>query len=412
MARICILTAGHLSTCPRMLKAADTLARAGHRVRVVSARYIRWAASADADVVRNRPGLWDWTAVSLESGWSRARAGVRHRAAKLLAAVTGPVRSPVPIAARAYGRAHAELMKAALREPMDLVYGGGGALAAAAAVGQRAGVPYAIDLEDFHSAEQDDSAGARVAHALAGRIERDVLPRAAFLTAGSAAIGAAYRDTYGVVPLTINNVFPLPSSPPALSASMGEGLRLYWFSQTIGPRRGLEDAIRAMGMGEIPGELHVRGRVASAYLESLIHLAEDVAPALKIVPHDPAPPDAMVDLCAGYDVGLSLEQGHVRNRDLCLTNKAFTYMLGGLAIAFTDTAGQRVLARDLGAGAFIYTPGDVESLAQGLFHWAEDGQALLRARTAAWQAAERRWHWEHPLERGALLQAVERATAR
>ncbi|HTY76882.1 MAG TPA: hypothetical protein VMI34_03600 [Candidatus Bathyarchaeia archaeon] len=412
MARICVLTAGHLSTCPRMVKAADALAGAGHRVRVVSARYIDWAVAADADAVRNRSGLWDWTAVNLEGGWCRTRAAVRRRAANLLAALAGPGRSPVPLAARAYGRAHDELVDAVLREPMDLVYGGGGALAAAAAVGERAGVPYAIDLEDFHSAEQDDSRAARVAHALVRRIERAVLPRAAFLTAGSSAIASAYRDAYGVAPLTVNNVFPLPSRPPALSERVGAGLRLYWFSQTVGPRRGLEDAIRAMGMAEIPGELHVRGRASSAYLESLVHLAEDVAPALKIVPHDPAPPDAMVQLCAGYDIGLSLEQGHVRNRELCLTNKAFTYMLGGLALAFTDTAGQRPLAEDLGEGAVVYTPGDVESLARGLLCWAQDGDALRRARTAAWQAAVRRWHWEHPLERGALLDAVERVAAR
>src|SRR5206468_8520292 len=63
MARICIVTAGHLSTCPRMLKAADALAAAGHRVRVVSARYIDWAVAADLEVGRSRPGSWAWTMV-------------------------------------------------------------------------------------------------------------------------------------------------------------------------------------------------------------------------------------------------------------------------------------------------------------------------------------------------------------
>jgi hypothetical protein len=43
-----------------------------------------------------------------------------------------------------------------------------------------------------------------------------------------------------------------------------------------------------------------------------------------------------------------------------------------------------------------------------LTRWSQDEARLLRAKTAAWQAAARRWHWEHPLERGALLQAVTR----
>ena len=412
MARICIVTAGHLSTCPRMLKAADALAAAGHRVRVVSARYIDWAAAADLEVGRSRPGAWAWTMVDAgrrAGRWRHAGRGLRFRAAQVLAEMAGPARCPLPVAARAYGHTYPELVSAAaLGGPMDLVYGGGGALAAAAAIGRRAGAPYALDLEDFHSAEQDDSPAARLAHGLAERIERAVLPGAAFLTAGSAAIAAAYRDTYGVKPITINNTFPLPARAPALTSRLGAGLRLYWFSQTIGPRRGLEDAIRAMGTGGIPGELHVRGRVEIAYFESLVRLAEDVAPALKVVQHEPAPSDAMVDLCAGYDVGLSLEQGHVLNRELCLTNKAFTYVLGGLAVAFTDTPGQRALADDLGEGAILYRPGDIRGLAAGLTRWAQDEAGLLRAKTAAWQAAARRWHWEHPLERGALLQAVTR----
>jgi hypothetical protein len=31
---------------------------------------------------------------------------------------------------------------------------------------------------------------------------------------------------------------------------------------------------------------------------------------------------------------------------------------------------------------------------------------LLAARRAAWAAARRRWHWQHPEEEGALLRAV------
>jgi len=57
--RICVMTAGHLSTCPRMLKAADALAEAGYRVRVVSARHTGWAAASDAEVCR-RWGITTW----------------------------------------------------------------------------------------------------------------------------------------------------------------------------------------------------------------------------------------------------------------------------------------------------------------------------------------------------------------
>jgi hypothetical protein len=64
------------------------------------------------------------------------------------------------------------------------------------------------------------------------------------------------------------------------------------------------------------------------------------------------------------------------------------------------------LAQDLGPGALLYPAGDVAALAAGLRRWAEDRALLARAKQTAWEAAVRRWHWEHPEERGALLQAV------
>jgi hypothetical protein len=93
---------------------------------------------------------------------------------------------------------------------------------------------------------------------------------------------------------------------------------------------------------------------------------------------------------------------------LCLTNKVFTYMLAGLAVVFTDTPGQRALAEDLGEGAVLYEAGDVAALAGRLKGWACQPHSLAGAKAASWQAARRRWHWEHPSERGILLEAVRR----
>jgi len=416
MARIAIVTAGHLATCPRMLKAADALAGAGHRVRVVSARHTGWAVAADAAVGCARAGSWDWTVVNHERRSAPARylyTGLRFRSAQALARILGPARCPAPLAALAYSRAHSELARAALAGRADLVYGGTtGALAAVAAAGRAAGLPYALDLEDFHTAEQGDDPAARLAHALAERVEGVVLRGAAFLTAASRPIADAYTGKYGVRALVVHNTFPLPGHCPELAPSPGHGLRLYWFSQTIGPGRGLEDAVRAMGLAGIPGELHLRGRAIADYMKELERLAVDVAPALRIVHHAPAPPDAMVDLCRGLDVGLALEPGFSANNSLALSNKALTYILGGLAMALTDTPGHRPLAADLGRGAILFAPGDVPALAAGLKAWAEDKSLLMRARGLAWRAARERWHWEHPEERSVLLDAVAGTLAR
>jgi hypothetical protein len=118
----------------------------------------------------------------------------------------------------------------------------------------------------------------------------------------------------------------------------------------------------------------------------------------------------MIELATPFDVGLSLEQPSSMNRALCLTNKALVYPLAALAVAMTDTPGQRALASELGDEALVVPAGDVEALADGLKRFANDRRHLGECRTASWSSAIRRWHWEHAEERGKLLGLFEAAT--
>ena len=413
MAKICIITAGHLATCPRMLKAAEALSGQGHAVRIVSGSSTPWAEQADR--VLRQDGRWEWTRICYRreqaaSTWFRS--GLRQRAAGFAARYlahhlpAGPAQFAV--AARGYNRIYPELLRAALRSPADLYYAGGGGMAVGYAAGCRAGVGFAADLEDFHSGEQADSGEGRQHNRLAGALEKRLFSAAAFLTTSSEEIADAYAAAYQIRPIVIHNTFPLPSTPPDLDNCHGR-LKMYWFSQTIGPERGLEDVIRAAGVSSLDAELHVRGRAVPGYLAELQRLAASCAPKLALVAHGPAAPSEMVACCRGYQIGLALEKPDTLNRNLCLTNKALTYLLAGLALVLTDTLGQRRLARQLGPGAMLVGAGDVPGLAAALRRWDQDRGALLRARQAAWNAARERWHWEHECERGRLLNAVDGA---
>ena len=408
--KVCVVTAGHLSTCPRMLKAADALHEAGYTVRVVSAVHTPWATEADTRLVGTRQ--WKWRPVPYGRQYAFGawlRSGVRHRVARAIAAMS-PEAAPGAIAAAAFARAHRELVTAVLEERADLIYGGStGAIAAAAEAGRRSGTPFGVDFEDFHPDEQDPE-DDRLSNALGGPIMQLAARGAAFVTAGSAAIARACADEFGIDAMAINNVFPLPSTPPADREGQGRReLRLYWFSQTIGRNRGLEDIVRAVGLVGRPATLYLRGRPAGGYMSTLEVYSAKAAPSLRIEVLPPSAPDSMIDECRPFDVGISAEQGHVRNRQLNLPNKALTYPLAGLPVALTDTAGQRPLAEDLGEGALLFTPGDAESLAASLRRIVDDPRAMSRAREASWEAAKRRWHWEHPAERGALLATIGRA---
>ncbi len=124
-AAITIVTAGHLSNCPRMLKAADALHGEGYRVRVVSVSHTPWSAEADRALRATRD--WEWTIVDYARDTARATqfmTGARFHAARRVAGWLGPSRLPMAIAARACGRAHSELVRAAVAAPADFIYGG------------------------------------------------------------------------------------------------------------------------------------------------------------------------------------------------------------------------------------------------------------------------------------------------
>lgn len=403
--RITVVTAGHLSACPRMLKSADALACAGYDVRVVSVNNTPWATAADAAVRQTRH--WAWSVVDYDKVTGRSlqlRTGVRLRLAQGAAKVLAPWRVPMPIAIRAYSRAHDEIVRAVTAAPADLIYGGTtGALAAVAESARRLGVPYGVDFEDFHSGEHGGP-GSELTNALAARIERRVIRRAAFTTAGSPMIADAYYDAYGIRPQPIHNTFSIVRDQ---TRQRPEGpLRLYWFSQTLGPGRGLEEVMHAIGEAGVPIELHLRARPIPWYLESLRRLRMAVAPKLELAIHDPSMPDDMVALAQPYDAGLACEEPFVLNKRLSLANKVFTYLAAGVPVILSRTPAQEALEPQLGESAFGYDCGDVSGLADMLRQLAGDPELRRRSRAAARDVAERRWHWEHPADRGVLLAAV------
>jgi hypothetical protein len=386
-----------------MVKVADALVEAGHDVHVVSARMVPWASRADDHVRRARRWSWEVVDYSRESAGTRAVAtAVRHRLASL-AARGGPSWLPERTLVNAFTRVAPELTRAAVRSGADVYFGGtSGALAVVAAAARATGKPFGVDLEDLHTAERDDE-GAALHHRLAARIEYAVLPRARLVTTSSEGIAAAYRSRYGIDPVVVHNVWPLPAEPPVFTMRSGP-LGFYWFSQTIGPGRGLEVLVRALGASGVEARLTVRGAAAARYATELQWIASREAPRTTVEVRPPVPPDDIPGSSAPFDIGVATEVGAVENRRLALSNKLFMYMTTGLAIAATPVESQRAVLEPLGPHVLWIDPDRPDLAAPQLRRWSHDRVALHDARKAAWKAACDRWHWEHPLERGQFLE--------
>jgi glycosyltransferase involved in cell wall biosynthesis len=405
-----LVTTEQISINPRLVKEADALCEAGCDVRVVACQWQEWATRADAITLAKRPWrchLVDYSREhSFRSYWySRLR---RQAAQRFLA----PITLRFGIAERAIGRVVPELVRAAATEPADLFIGHNlGALPPAVIAARKHRARAGFDAEDFHSGMRLLGTRPCLTDSAIEDIERQYLPRCDMITAASSGIARAYAAKYGITePVLILNVFPLSQRPREFRPTTMSGpLTLYWFSQTIGANRGLEDVVRAMGLRR-PDEiqLHLRGNWQPGYRDQLFRLAASVGlKPEQIMAHDPEPPDEMVRLAAHYDVGLALEHAVSHNRDICLTNKIFTYLLAGNAVMATATQGQQSILERMGDAGFCYQPGEVNALASGLKRWCEDRLLLERARRQAWDWGTREYNWD--LEKGKFLRAVEMA---
>jgi glycosyltransferase involved in cell wall biosynthesis len=409
VARICLITTGQPSTNPRLLKEADALIEAGHEVDVICAHWARWADETDKELLRSR--RFTCTYVGGHQKQSVARYGwtrLRHKAGRVLA----PRLSNETTESWALCRVTPELSRAALTRKADLYIAHNlGALPAAVHAARRHSAKVGFDAEDFHSGMKPIDAAPSYESALTERIERRFLAACDYVTASSPLIARAYKSKYGnAEPTTILNVFPLAHRPHEFRVPRdGEPLTLYWFSQTIGANRGLEDVVRAMGILESREvQMHLRGDWQRGYREELYGLAARVGVKREqIVSHAPAHPYEMIKMAAQHDVGLALEEIVSENRDICLTNKIFTYLLAGNAVIATKTKAQQSFIDKSASVGRCYAPGDIVALAEILERWDDDRDDLENARLEAWRWGEERYNWE--LEKQKFLDLVEHA---
>jgi glycosyltransferase involved in cell wall biosynthesis len=282
-----------------------------------------------------------------------------------------------------------------------------GSLPVAIDAAHRIGARVGFDAEDFHSGQLSPDRD-RALHALTQAVERRSLPRCDYVTAAAPLIADAYASLCDIVtPGVVLNVFPKRHRPAAERTRRDGPVRLYWFSQTIGPDRGLEDVVAALALLRRPDvELHLRGRWQDGYETRLRRVAADAGvKSERIVVHGPAAQDAMVALASDMDIGLALEPPVSHNNDILWSNKVFTYLLGGTPVVLSRTTGQARLAPLLRDAAVIYTPGDAPALAAALEPWTADTSALARARRAAWQLGDEQYNWE--IEQRRFLHIVD-----
>jgi glycosyltransferase involved in cell wall biosynthesis len=409
--RVCLVTSGNVASNPRLVKEADALLSAGYSVRIVSADIIHSLSRFDHEIF-GRLGV-EFVRVSFARPiWRRVARGITQRLALKAAGFSS--RLPLSLAAFAHHPLGRALTAAASNTEADLFIAHNlAALPAAATAALRYNARLGFDAEDYHVGELPESDGSAVELRIRRRIEGDLLRKCSHLTSASPDIGAAYEADYGVKMTPILNVFPISEAAhqPQESPSMrGESPSLYWFSQTVGPGRGLEEIVAAMGRLKARATLRLRGNISPKYAEELKGLASrtgggDLAGRIEFLPV--ASPSEMVRLAAGHDVGLATELSVPLNRALCLTNKIFAYLLAGVPVLLSPTRAQSEFAKELGSAALVVDIGEPQKAAELLDAYLGDSGQQAKARAEAWRIGRQRYNWD--IEMSRFLASVEAA---
>lgn len=409
MAKILILIGGHLCTAPRPQKEAETLANAGHDVTVRGFWFDPELVKRDRLLMVNKKWRFepivDFQPTHRLNNW---KIRLQSRFAKEQFQRFGTF-SPGLL-----GYGAKAMLKAARQARADLtiVHSEAGLW-----VGNRLldeGFRVGVDIEDWFS--EDLLPEARAARpiaqlkALESRLARDCT----YCLTTSHALAEALAEAYQAPkPTVIYNAFPWAERSqidhqkqdrcnPNLPS-------LHWFSQTIGPGRGLETLFQALPHLTAQVEIHLRGN----YPESARQWLEPLVPSEwrdRLFIHPTVPNAELLSRISEHDIGLALEIPYCFNKQFTASNKLFQYLQAGLAVIATDTAGQReILSRSSAIGRLIPSNHPL-ALAQALEDLLQTPDKLAVAKAAALQAAKEQFCWERQAE--ILLQAAELALVR
>ncbi|HTJ78575.1 MAG TPA: glycosyltransferase family 4 protein [Rariglobus sp.] len=387
-ARILIISNGALCRNPRVLKEATTLGLAGHDVTVLTVRNHPPSEQHDLRILLDAPFRRKTVDTAAGVSADRLRPLYRRMVHKIARTMVSRLHFET---ASALGPA-GPLLNAARQIPSDLVIVHN---EVAHWVGTRLikeGRRVCADIEDWHSEDLlPDQQSARPL-GLIRNTERTLLHHAVHTTTTSHALADALHERYGGHrPCVITNSFPLQPDPDM--GSTGDSPSFFWFSQTLGPGRGLELFMAAWKLTTMPSRLVLLGETSDDYAQRLLAgLPPDRQRLVSFLPL--VSPDELPAVIARHDIGLALEQAFIPNRNLTITNKILQYLNAGLAVVASDTAGQcEVLSHAPDAGIIVQSH-ETTGFARQLDDLLADREALFRRRRAARLIAQTLYCWE------------------
>jgi glycosyltransferase involved in cell wall biosynthesis len=208
-----------------------------------------------------------------------------------------------------------------------------------------------------------------------------------------------------------------PRDHPArlrIAAGVPPGSPLLLYHGLLADHRGIDELVAAMlqpGMGSTHAAFLGFGP-RKAQLEQL---AGEPRFGGRLHVLDAVPPEELLEWVAGADVDVIALQPSTLNHRLCTPNKLWESLGAGVPVVVSDFAVMRRIVLDDPAGPLgaVCNPGDPASIAaaiRGIVERPENERAALRARCL--RAAHERWNWESEGSRLVGLYTALRQAAR
>ncbi len=389
--KIVLITTGQPSGNPRIVKEANALQMAGFEVAVLYCFFIQWSEEKDRVLLQHV--AWKYKMVGgspHNQKWLYLFTRLRSRLAGILMRFTGHFL----LAERIQARAFDELLAEAKNIKADWYIGHNlGALAVAVKAAIFNGAKCGFDFEDYHRGEFNMEEKQTLQRIIF--LENKYVPFLNYFSTASEMItGATKKDhPYFQLPaITILNCFPLTQQPVFKKKNEDDNsLNLFWFSQTIGINRGLEVLINAMRkLNDFSIHLTLAGRCDDAmknYIKThAVEMLDNMHFAGIIQPGE------VPTFAAQFDVGMAIELTSPVNRNICLTNKIFTYLLAGNAIILSETSMQSAFNKTYNVGE-SFDSNDEQALMEKIKYYKNREQLNVQ-KCYNYQLANNELNWE------------------
>lgn len=399
--KVVLVTTGQPSGNPRIVKEADALHEAGYDVTLIYCFFIKWSLEKDLDLLRNIS--WKYKLI----GGSPKKNKLRFYFTKIRYKISRKIERSTHLflmAERAQARAFDEMVHCARNIKADWYIGHNlGALAVVVKAAEYNSAKAGFDFEDYYRGEfsSNEVQDLKRIQYLENRYIKDLSYFSSSAPLITEALMLDHPNFRGKI-ITLLNCFPLSQQPAFKNRVSSSVLNLVWFSQTVGLHRGLEvviDALAALNSQDI--HLTLAGRCNPDILEYINlrgkNIIENIHFAGIISPGD------LPEFCSKFDIGLAVELEQPVNRDICLTNKIFTYLLSGNAVIFSNTKAQ-VHFNDTFHAGISFKPSDGNELKEKIQYYF-DIKALNSQRKANYDLARQILNWN--MESRKLLELLK-----